>query len=407
MENRKRERPAFNRDIAAAMKKHYSHTRNRKPLAHTLMSSNPLIEVAYAAGIQPSFPENYACVCAARHASPAYCTKAEAHHYTQDLCSYCRNNLGYILADDIEPPNGGIGDPDLLLLTSSACSHYFKWWDTLREIHRKPLVFVNTPRVMEPDNIPDFYVDFAKEEIKCAIGEIESILNISIAPEKLAHAVHQSDKTVAYWQKLLDLQKCIPAPLGLSDLSNALFVLIVMAGTKEGADLMEKIYHETSQRATEGKGILSRNEEKHRLLWLNIPFWYNLKILGYFENRGCAFPMSDYCQYIWGVTRMDSNNPLEGLARKSLAGELNTSLDDHIDMLIRDIQAYHIDGVIAHSNMSCRVLSVGVLDAANIIRKELNIPVLVLDGDHADERVYSEAETMTRIDAFLEMLGGQ
>jgi len=405
MESKKRVRPAFNRDIGAAMGQHYSDTRTRKPLAHTLMSSNPLIEVAYAAGIQPAFPENYACVCAARHASPAYCTKAEAHHYTQDICSYCRSNLGYTLSHEDDPPNGGIGDPDLFLMTSSACSHYFKWWDTLKEIHRKPLVFVNTPRVMDPSGMPDFYVDFAKEEIKCAIKEIESILNITIGSEKLAHAVHQSDKTVAYWQKLLALQKCVPAPLGLSDLSNALFVLIVMAGTLEGADLMEKIYHETSQRVTEGKGILDRKEEKHRLLWLNIPFWYNLKILGYFEDRGCAFPISDYCQYIWGVTRMDSRNPLEGLARKALGGELNTSLDDHIDRLIEDIQDYHIDGVIAHSNRSCRVLSVGVLDAANIIREKLNIPVLVLDGDHADERVYSEAETMVRIDTFLEMLG--
>jgi hypothetical protein len=50
----------------------------------------------------------------------------------------------------MEPPNGGIGDPDLFLMTSSACSHYFKWWDTLKEIHQKPLVFVNTPRVMDP-----------------------------------------------------------------------------------------------------------------------------------------------------------------------------------------------------------------------------------------------------------------
>jgi len=48
---------------------------------------------------------------------------------------------------------------------------------------------------------------------------------------------------------------------------------------------------------------------------------------------------------------------------------------------------------------------VGVLDAADIIRKKLNIPVLILDGDHADERVYAEAETMVRIDTFLEMLG--
>jgi benzoyl-CoA reductase/2-hydroxyglutaryl-CoA dehydratase subunit BcrC/BadD/HgdB len=259
----------------------------------------------------------------------AYCTKAEAQHYTQDICSYCRNNLGYLHTDDMEPPNGGIGEPDILLLTSSACSHYFKWWDTLREIHQKPLVFVNTPRVMDPRNMPDYYVDFAKGEIEAAIGEIENILNITISPEKLAQAVYHSDKTVSYWQKLLELQKCVPAPLGLSDLSNALFVLIVLAGTVKGRTSWRRFTGKPPTGA-QGKGILDQKEEKHRLLWLNIPFWYNLKILGYFEERGCAFPMSDYCQYIWGVTRMDSRNPLEGLARKSLEGELNTSLDDHI-----------------------------------------------------------------------------
>ena len=62
-------------------------------------------------------------------------------------------------------------------------------------------------------------------------------------------------------------------------------------------------------------------------------------------------------------------------------------------------------GVIAHSNRSCRVLSVGVFDAVKIIREELNIPTLLLDCDHTDERVYSEAAIMQRIEAFLEMLG--
>ena len=83
-------------------------------------------------------------------------------------------------------------------MTSSACSHYFKWWDTLREIHQKPLVFVNTPRVMDSSNRPDFYVDFAEQEIRGAIQEIETILNISIPQHKPAHAVYQSDKTVLY-----------------------------------------------------------------------------------------------------------------------------------------------------------------------------------------------------------------
>jgi benzoyl-CoA reductase/2-hydroxyglutaryl-CoA dehydratase subunit BcrC/BadD/HgdB len=149
---------------------------------------------------------------------------------------------------------------------------------------------------------------------------------------------------------------------------------------------------------------LAKGEEKHRLLWINIPFWYKLGIFGFFEDRGCVFPFSDYTQYIWGTTRMDGSKPLESLAGKALSGELNMSLDAQIDKLLQDITAYHVDGVIAHSNRSCRVLSVGIPDAVQIIRDELNIPALVLDCDHTDERVYSDNVIMQRIDAFLEML---
>ncbi|MGD8227882.1 MAG: 2-hydroxyacyl-CoA dehydratase family protein [Desulfobacteraceae bacterium] len=404
-EKRKRERPGFNRDIAAAISKHYQDVQSNRPLAYTLMSSNPLVEVAHAAGIQLAFPENYACVCAARHASGKYCETAEAYRYAPEVCSYCRTHLGYVHGSDDNPPMGGLAEPDLLLMTSSACTHYFKWWDTLHEIYRKPLVFVNTPRVMEPLSVPGYYIDYAIREIEGAIAEIDKILGIKIAEDRLARAVKLSGEAVDYWQKILELQKAVPCPMDLSDLGNALFVLIVLAGTQEGVDLMRKIYDETRQRVTEGKGILSMEEERHRLLWMNIPLWYRLGIFGYFEDQGCVFPFSDYTQYIWGTTRMDGSEPLESLARKALSGELNTSLDDQIDKLLNDIKEYKVDGVIAHSNRSCRVLSVGVFDAVKIIREALSIPTLVLDCDHTDERVYSEANVMQRIEAFLEMLG--
>jgi benzoyl-CoA reductase/2-hydroxyglutaryl-CoA dehydratase subunit BcrC/BadD/HgdB len=375
----KRKRPAFNKDISEAISSHYRNVQTKKPLAYTLMSSNPLIELAYAAGIQPAFPENYACVCAARHASGDYCEKAEARNYSQDLCSYCRNHLGYIYAGGESPPMGGIGKPDLLLLTSSACTHYFKWWDSLHEIYGKPLIFVNTPRVMEMEAVPDFYMDYAVREIEEAIAEIERVVGTEITDEKLAQVVMLSDQIVEQWQKLMDLQKAVPCPLGLSDLTNALFLLIVLAGTEEGVALMKKVYNEADRRVAEGKGVLQKKEEKHRLLWMNIPFWYNLKILGYFEDRGCVFPVSDYTRYVWGTTRMDCKQPLVGLAHKALGGELNTSVDAHIDRLLEDVKAYRIDGVIAHSNRSCRVLSVGALDAVEMIRKKLKcLCILVL-----------------------------
>ncbi|HEX75335.1 MAG TPA: 2-hydroxyacyl-CoA dehydratase [Dehalococcoidia bacterium] len=404
VEKKKRERPAFNRSIAAAISKHYKDVQTNKPMAYLLMASNPLVEIAYAARIQPAFPENYACACAAGHASAGYCETAEAYNYSPDICSYCRNHLGYIYGPGENPPTGGIGEPDLLLITSSACTHYFKWWDALHEIYGKPLIFINTPRVMEPQSKPDFYMDYAMREIEQAIGEIEKAVGVKITNDKLSEAVKLSGEVVDYWQKLLEMQKAVPCPMDYSDLSNALFVLIVLAGTQEGVDLMRETYNETKQRVNEGKGILSKDEERHRLLWINIPFWYKLGIFGYFEDRGCVFPLSDYTHHIWGTTRMDGSKPIESLARKALEGELNTSVDDQIDKLLKDAKEYHIDGVIAHSNRSCRVLSVGMLDAVDIIREELNIPALVLDCDHTDERVYSDAEIMNRIDAFLEML---
>jgi benzoyl-CoA reductase/2-hydroxyglutaryl-CoA dehydratase subunit BcrC/BadD/HgdB len=180
--------------------------------------------------------------------------------------------------------------------------------------------------------------------------------------------------------------------------------LIALVGKQEGVDLMKTIYDETKERVAAGSGVLPKEEEKHRLMWINIPFWFNLGLFGYFEKRGCVFPLSDYTQYIWGATEMDGAKPLESLARKALGGELNSSLDDQIGKMLADIKEYRIDGVIAHSNRSCRVLSAGIPDALAVIQKELNLPTLVLDGDHTDERAYSEANIMNRIEPFLEIL---
>jgi benzoyl-CoA reductase/2-hydroxyglutaryl-CoA dehydratase subunit BcrC/BadD/HgdB len=401
---KRRERPAFNADIAAAIGQHYKDVQTNKPMAYALMAPDPLVEIAYAAGIQPAFPENYACICAARHASGGYCESAEAYDYAPDVCSYCRNHFGYIYAPGEKPPMGGIGEPDLLLLPTVACTHYFKWWDALHEVLGKPLIFLNTPRVMEKE-MPSYYLDYAMREVEQAIADIEKVTGTKITNEKLSEAVRLSDEVTDYWQKILELNKTVPAPINLSDISNILFVLIVLVGTQEGVDLIKKCYEETKQRVAEGKGILSKEEEKHRIMWIDIPLWYRLGMLGYLEDHGCVIPVSDYTQYIWGTTRMDASKPIESLARKALEGELNTSVDDQIDKMLKDIEEFHVDGVIALSNRSCRILSVGILDATRIIREKFGIPTLVLDGDHTDERVYSEAEVMSRIDSFLEMLG--
>ena len=398
----KRRALEINRAISGAIRKHYSDVQTRsRPVAWQTMSPNPLTEISYAAGIQPCFPENYACVSASRHASARYCEAAESYNYSQDICSYVRNTFGYIFARGDDPPMGGMHEPDLLMLTLCSCVTYFKWWSLLGSIYNKPLITVDVPRIM--DKVEDYYIGYVVGELERAIVDIEKVTGTKVTQERLTEVVRLSDELIGYWQGICQMQKAVPVPSGLNDLSNILFLLVALPGTQEAVDIIKQAYDEVKQRAEAKMGVVP--EEKHRLFYLNIPLWYDLQLISYFEDRGAVFPISDYTHYTWGTVRMDASKPLESLAVKALHGELNESVDKYINNMLRDIKEYSIDGVVIHSNRSCKILSMGALDAASVIRETCNIPVLILEADHTDERVYSEKTIKGRVDSFLEMLG--
>jgi benzoyl-CoA reductase/2-hydroxyglutaryl-CoA dehydratase subunit BcrC/BadD/HgdB len=68
------------------------------------------------------------------------------------------------------------------------------------------------------------------------------------------------------------------------------------------------------------------------------------------------------------------------------------------------VKDYHVDGVIMHSVKSCRVLTIGQLHVRQMIEKHLNVPVMVIEGDMADARAYSETDARNAIDEFMETL---
>jgi benzoyl-CoA reductase/2-hydroxyglutaryl-CoA dehydratase subunit BcrC/BadD/HgdB len=47
------------------------------------------------------------------------------------------------------------------------------------------------------------------------------------------------------------------------------------------------------------------------------------------------------------------------------------------------------------------------LTIQKVLRDEYGIPSVVLEADHTDDRVYSEAEVTARLDAFMEVLGAK
>ncbi len=398
--------------VSGALRQYYQDIWERRPLAWSVVSSNPLNDICNLLGIQVAYPENYACICAAQHLSEKYCTIAESNNYKPDLCSYIRNNFGFLLDQGSEHPLGGLPKPDLITVVSNACLNYIKWFDALRLYFDVPFVHVNTPHKMSQDEDPSLFLDYVAGELEEAIKELEKISGRKVTSEKLKETAHYSREQGKYWREILELNKSTPAPLNFPDLANLIFVPTSLSGTELGLSLLKQAYEEVKERVKNGVGAI--DNERHRLILLNIPPWYRLGISSYFAEKGCVLPFGDYTRYVWCTQDIDDSDPLEHFAYKALGMATDTGygsstvetlygpLEKRIE---EDIKAYNIDGAVVQINKSCKIMSTGGLDIARFIRDKMDIPVVVLDADQADERFYSDAEFKQRLDAFFDALG--
>ena len=398
--------------VSGAIRKVYQDIRTSRPLAWSVATSNPLNDICAALGIRVAYPENYACICTAQHLSGKYCTIAEVHNYKPELCSYIRNNFGYLLAKDGEHPLGGIPEPDVIVSVSNACLNFLKWFDALRLYFDKPFVFLNTPHRLFDHDMPDYYLDYVIKELEICIDKLEEISGKRLTDEIKQKTAYYSREQGKYWRELLELNKSVPAPMNLSDLANLIFIPTSLSATEYGLDLLKEAAAEVRQRVQNKMGAIP--EERHRLVMFNIPPWYRLDFVNQFAEKGCVFAFGDYNRYLWNTQDIDDSDPMEHFARKGLNFGYNGGCGSTIvetlyscmgDRLDRDIKDYKIDGAVIAINKSCKIMSTGGLDLARLIREKYHLPVLVIDVDQADERTYSDAEMKQRFDAFFETIG--
>jgi benzoyl-CoA reductase/2-hydroxyglutaryl-CoA dehydratase subunit BcrC/BadD/HgdB len=68
------------------------------------------------------------------------------------------------------------------------------------------------------------------------------------------------------------------------------------------------------------------------------------------------------------------------------------------------VARYKADGLVMHSNRSCKPYSLGQYDIQRIVRERAGVPVLVMEADMCDSRNFSESQIQTRIEAFMELV---
>jgi benzoyl-CoA reductase/2-hydroxyglutaryl-CoA dehydratase subunit BcrC/BadD/HgdB len=158
------------------------------------------------------------------------------------------------------------------------------------------------------------------------------------------------------------------------------------------------------QRIATGVGAIK--DERHRVLWDNLPVWYRISRLSKsLAALGVNVVASNYT-YAWAelADMFDPADPMVSAARTYLHPILNQSTSHKLAGMRRMIDDFDLDGVILHSDRSCKPYSLGQIDERDRIVEQAGVPAILLEADHNDARVWADEQSAARIEAFVEMM---
>jgi benzoyl-CoA reductase/2-hydroxyglutaryl-CoA dehydratase subunit BcrC/BadD/HgdB len=69
------------------------------------------------------------------------------------------------------------------------------------------------------------------------------------------------------------------------------------------------------------------------------------------------------------------------------------------------VERFGVDGMVFHSNRSCKPYSLGQYDLLEQVSRRTGVPGLILEADMCDTRLYAEEPVKNRVQAFLDLLG--
>ncbi len=361
------------------------------------------------------FPEINSLQTAVRRVSHEFLNTAEDYGYSPDICGYVKADVGVQLRNG-EHPMGKIPKPSLAVLTN-ACNTYLKWGEIWERWYHIPAMAFDAPGsrgagIHPQPGDPDFendrkYVEFQLREL---IELSEKISGRKFDVDKLRETMRYTNEMSVAWKRILELNKATPAPFNaLNEGTIYLGVANALRGTAAGAQYFKDLAQEMEYKAAHGIGTLSA--EKYRLTFVGVPCYPIFRrFYELFSEWGGTFVNSTYLKFAAGGMNLgyeyDLNRPLESLAEGTLI-TLRQAMDAMFfqnQVLVDEVDEFHVDGIVYHPIKSCRTVSTGLADNRRAVMQARDVATLFIESDMMDKRVVSEAQMKNRIDAFFEGL---
>ena len=367
--------------------------------------------------VQPVFPENYGTVCAAKQVG-RFIEEAEADGFSEDICSYARNCIGFakIRAEtgEIPPdaPRGGLADPDFLMAPTGGCDARLKWFQQLARYNDLPYLCFDAQSPLRDTDVDDprvasQYIEHNLAELRTVVEFLEQQTGKKFdvsRQNKLRERMWNAYQSSKIWHDVQDLRKAIPSPMPSQDFWADMVIQQSYAGDRLAIDFYQELFNEVKERVDKGIGVIPH--EKYRLMWGALPMWFNLGLMSYFEAEGAVFAFEEH-YHGNRPTEPDLADPLRAMATTGFHNSRgDRGRQGRVDAYVEYARDYSIDGIVINQVRSCRANGIGHLYANTYLQRTLSgIPMLHLESDMGDARAYSAAQVKMKINVFIELLG--
>ncbi|MCP4113960.1 MAG: 2-hydroxyglutaryl-CoA dehydratase [Desulfobacteraceae bacterium] len=364
------------------------------------ITSGGPVEPLIAMDVIPVYPENHGAMIGATKMGDDLCERAEDMGYSRDLCSYARSDIACATING--GPIGGLPRPDMLVCCNNICGTVLKWYEVQARYFNVPLFILDTPIT---------HTDYSKAQHRYVADQfnnymafLETHCGKPFDFDRLEEVGRLSVKGQKLWQAVLDTTINRPAPISAFDAFFHLALIVTLRGTRTAVDYYQALLDEMNERVSLGISAVPR--EEIRLMWDNLPVWYRTKWLSdtFAGHNACLVADTYTSAWCSSLRFLDENDFFNSMVEGYSRIYLNTGVDAMAEEVLSMVERYKADGLVMHSNRSCKPYSLGQYDIQRIVRERAGVPVLVMEADMCDSRNFSESQIQTRIDAFMELV---
>jgi benzoyl-CoA reductase/2-hydroxyglutaryl-CoA dehydratase subunit BcrC/BadD/HgdB len=369
-------------------------------------SSTGPVELARGMGFLVYFPEYHGVIIGQNPPlATDYIPHAVAHGYSPDICSYLNSDIGAYLKGETPWTQGygmeSIPKPDVLLYNTNQCREVYDWFSFYAKEWNIPIVGVNTTRIQPM--VRDDIIKLGVTQLKEMVPTLEQVAGRKFDIDEFRETVRLSRELSDLWNEVIKTATIKPSPFSfLPDGLLHMGPVVLMRGTQEVNDFVKLLLAELEERISQG--VAAIEGEKHRFYWEGMPIWGKFMPLSeLFAKLKICVVASTYCNS-WIFTDLDPKDPFESMA-KAYSSIFITMDDEWKEDYIADIiSRYNIDGVIYHDAKTCPDNCNNRYGMPDRLTKRTGVPHLVINGDHVDLRLFSEEQTITNVEAFVEQI---